>query len=79
MDHLPSSRLYRVIAEMTEEEIIGHQQRHIPGNGGGRAPNLRGTRRESSQRKKNRTTEITFSANYREDVQTQLVNIWDTS
>ena len=65
---LPSFQdFYRVIAEMTEEEIVSAiSNGTYRGNGGGRAPNLRGTRREkAANEKKIELPEITFSDNYR--------------
>lgn len=82
MDHFTIFQdFYRVIAEMTEEEIVSaisngtyretvEDVRRIFAEQGEKAAN----------EKKIELPEITFSANYREDVQTQLSSsIWDTS
>ena len=82
MDHFTIFQdFYRVIAEMTEEEIVSaiSNGSHTGKRWRTCAESSR-NKAKSSQRKENRTTGNHLSANYREDVQTQLSSsIWDTS
>ena len=82
MDHFTIFQdFYRVIAEMTEEEIVSVS---ATAHTGETVEDVRRIFAEQGEKaaneKKIELPEITFSANYREDVQTQLSSsIWDTS
>ncbi len=73
---------YRVIAEMTEEEIVSAiSNGKVPEHSRKRATHLRGTRRESSQRREEETaTESPSQPTIGEDAPTRpSSSIWDIS